>query len=180
MDRQQVVGDIANFGQEQSALSIIFRELVAQQLGISASDGECLAYIAESGLVTAGDLARFTGLTTGAITGVIRRLEIAGLVKAERDSMDRRKVVVRPQNDRLKQSERLYASYTKAVFDQIYSNYSLNELKTIAGYYRKMVEVLKEEIRKLNGSPSVDSLRMEGRGGPELVVPGGKGRPSEG
>jgi MarR family transcriptional regulator, organic hydroperoxide resistance regulator len=161
MDRQRVIEDIANFGQEQSALSTIFREMVAQQLGISASDGECLAFIVESRLVTAGDLARFTGLTTGAITGVIRRLEKAGLAKAERDPTDRRKVVVKPQIERLGQGERLYASYVKASFDRVYSKYSLNELKTIADYHRKMAEVLREEIKKLKGSLSTENPPMK-------------------
>src|SRR6266513_2056630 len=79
---------------EAAAKSATFNQSVAERLGISVSDLECLDVIKLQGTVTAGDLAAATGLTTGAITGVIDRLEKAGFAQRKRDQIDRRKVLV--------------------------------------------------------------------------------------
>jgi len=78
-----------------SAQGVLFSQLVARRLGISSTDLECLDVIALRGPVTAGQLAVATGLTTGAVTGVIDRLERSGFARRERDESDRRKVLVR-------------------------------------------------------------------------------------
>jgi DNA-binding MarR family transcriptional regulator len=80
---------------EASGLGVVFSAAAADRVGISARDLECLDFIVMKGRVTAGELAALTGLTTGAVTGLIDRLEKAGLAKRERDERDRRKVHVR-------------------------------------------------------------------------------------
>ena len=77
-----------------SAQGVMFGQTVANVAGISGSDLECLDFLNLEGRVTAGRLAEVTGLTTGAITGVVDRLEKAGLVRRERDETDRRKVFI--------------------------------------------------------------------------------------
>ena len=79
---------------EGSALGILYGSTVARILGISSGDLECLDFVANHQPVTAGALAGETGLTTGAITGVIDRLEKAGFVQRVRPESDRRKVLV--------------------------------------------------------------------------------------
>ena len=79
---------------EGSALGILYSSSVARTLGISPGDLECLDFVATHQPVTAGALAGATGLTTGAITGVIDRLEKAGFVQRIRTDSDRRKVLV--------------------------------------------------------------------------------------
>ncbi|WP_198164793.1 MarR family winged helix-turn-helix transcriptional regulator [Rhodoplanes sp. Z2-YC6860] len=80
-----------------SGQGVIYSQMVAERLGVSSSDLECLDFIVTRGPQTAGDLAEATGLTTGAITGVIDRLEQAGFARRERDADDRRKVLVKFQ-----------------------------------------------------------------------------------
>jgi DNA-binding MarR family transcriptional regulator len=77
-----------------SGLGVLYSQAVAARLGVNSTDLECLDHIAR-GPVTAGALAQATGLTTGAITGVIDRLEREGLARRESDPDDRRKVLVR-------------------------------------------------------------------------------------
>src|SRR3569832_2178810 len=77
-----------------SAQGVIFGQTVADVAGISGSDLECMDFLNLEGRVTAGRLAEVTGLTTGAITGVVDRLEKAGLVRRARDDADRRKVLI--------------------------------------------------------------------------------------
>ena len=71
-----------------------FDNLAAQRLGVNLTDLHCLSIIESRGGVTAGELAAEAGLTSGAITGVVDRLERAGYARRERDSDDRRRVAI--------------------------------------------------------------------------------------
>src|SRR3954452_17871332 len=83
-------------GRELSTRTIVFHQTIADCLGIAATDHKCLGFIVEADHpVTAGELATMTGLTTGAITAVIDRLEAAKLASRECDPHDRRRVVVK-------------------------------------------------------------------------------------
>ncbi|WP_448700737.1 MarR family winged helix-turn-helix transcriptional regulator [Mucilaginibacter sp. AW1-3] len=74
--------------------TLLFQHLVAKSIGLNVTDAECIDFLQEMGPSTAGNLAKATGLTTGAITNVIDRLEKAGFVKRSHDPVDRRKVIV--------------------------------------------------------------------------------------
>src|SRR6202171_2003739 len=92
--RAALMQELEHAVRRSSALGVIFGQTVASRAGISSSDLECLDFLNLEGRVTAGRLAEVTGLTTGAITGVVDRLEKAGLVRRERDDHDRRKVFI--------------------------------------------------------------------------------------
>ena len=92
--RAALMQELEHAVRRSSALGVIFGQTVASRAGISSSDLECLDFLNLEGRVTAGRLAEVTGLTTGAITGVVDRLEKAGLVRRERDGHDRRKVFI--------------------------------------------------------------------------------------
>src|SRR5260221_13536695 len=77
-----------------SGQGVLYSQAVAGRLGMNSTDLECLDHISR-GPVTAGRLAELTGLTTGAITGVIDRLERARLARRERDPCDPPKTPVR-------------------------------------------------------------------------------------
>jgi DNA-binding MarR family transcriptional regulator len=92
--RAALMEELEHAVRRSSAQGVIFGQTVASRVGISSSDLECLDFLNLEGRVTAGRLAEVTGLTTGAITGVVDRLEKAGLVRRERDDHDRRKVFI--------------------------------------------------------------------------------------
>src|SRR5688572_19438670 len=77
-----------------STATILFHAAVADRLGINVTDVKCYSLLRQRGAMTAGELSEKTGLTTGAITGVVDRLEKAGLVQRRRDAHDRRRVIV--------------------------------------------------------------------------------------
>src|SRR6266567_8630524 len=85
----------ANLGRQLSQATVLFHAQIAEHVGLSATDHKCLdlAVQAERPL-TAGQIADLSGLSTGAVTGVIDRLERAGFVRRVRDPHDRRKVLV--------------------------------------------------------------------------------------
>src|SRR5580698_4319814 len=88
-------------GRDFIAAVVVFHDLVGRCLGVSATDRKCLDLLSR-GPVTAGELARFTGLTTGAVTGIIDRLVKAGYAERISDPEDRRRVLVaRKPNSRL-------------------------------------------------------------------------------
>src|SRR5581483_9676127 len=71
-----------------------FDALAAQRLGVSESDLRCLNIVENAGGISAGELAIEAGLTAGAVTGVIDRLERAGYARRIPDPADRRRVTV--------------------------------------------------------------------------------------
>ena len=81
-------------GREFSTAIVMFHEAVGRLMGLSAVERKCIDVLRRLGPVTAGTIAEHTGLTTGAVTGLMDRLEKAGYVRRERDPNDRRKVVV--------------------------------------------------------------------------------------
>lgn len=131
--------------------TVLFKQALAEQLGISASDLECLDLLAETGPVTAGGLAEHTGLTTAAATGIIDRLERGRFVQRTRDPNDRRKVVVQLLPDRIPEVGRLYASLGHAI-DQLRSRYSDEEQALLLDFATRVNRLFEEETLKLRGS----------------------------
>ena len=119
-----------------SAQGVLYSATVAGRLGLASSDLECLDIITMSGPVTAGRLAEATGLTSGAITGVIDRLEHAGLARRERDTVDRRKVLVRALPASLRRLAPLYAPMQRAG-DESLAPYSEPELALLLGFLER-------------------------------------------
>lgn len=93
--REQLMHELMLALRDASAQGVLYSQAVASQIGISSSDLECLDVIVMRGPITAGGIAAATGLTGGAVTGLIDRLEQAKLVRREHDPDDRRKVMVR-------------------------------------------------------------------------------------
>lgn len=79
---------------EMSGQSTVLSEAIARHVGLSPSDLEVLGAIAQHGPLTAGQLGELTGLSAAAVTGLIDRLERAGVAVRRADSSDRRRVLV--------------------------------------------------------------------------------------
>jgi len=149
--RQQLLKRVGmELGRELSAQTIFFHEIVARKLGLNATDTRCLDLIARSGEndVTAGDLSRATGLTTGAVTGILDRLEKAGMVERVRDANDRRKVTVRPIPEAML---RVGAYYDRlgAAMAKLASSYRTQDLQLIQEFLEKNLTILKAQVAEL-------------------------------
>lgn len=119
-----------------SAQGVLFGQTVADVAGMSGSDLDCMDFLNLEGRITAGRLAELTGLTTGAITGVIDRLEKAGLVRRERDDVDRRKVFIVTVPENVARIARLYAPMQEAMH-KLWSTYSDAELHLLLRFTRE-------------------------------------------
>jgi DNA-binding MarR family transcriptional regulator len=136
------------------SLMQLMGQAAADRIGINATDLNCLNILSFSGHMTAGELARATGLTTASITGVIDRLEEAGYVSRERDPHDRRRVVVTLSLD---QAMRNVASVFLPVmrdWRELATRYSDDELRVIVDFYTRMEQVFRNHLIR---------LRTEGR-----------------
>jgi len=137
-------------GRELSTTSIFFHQSIAGKLGLNVTDTRCFEWMSRysQGPLTAGDLARATGLTTGAVTGILDRLEKAGLVERYRNAIDRRKVFVRPQPEALQRVGRLYEGLAAASLKHA-SHYSTKELELIKDYLEGSLQILRDQSSNL-------------------------------
>src|SRR6476469_9035610 len=106
--RDLIEGLIAAFrasGNQDSA----FDNLAADRLGVNRTDLHCLKAIENAGGLTAGELATEVGLTSGAVTGVIDRLERATFARRVPDPADRRRVKVEVTPEFYARAERIWA-----------------------------------------------------------------------
>src|SRR5947199_9028498 len=96
---------------------IAFHQAGARRLGMTAAERKCAGMIADLGEATPKQLAEMTGLSTGAITGIVDRLERAGYAEREPNPKDRRSVTIRARNtERLaKANLPIFASPTEAM-----------------------------------------------------------------
>src|SRR5437867_3560411 len=92
--RQQALAELNREMRGWQADQELFDSLVIELSGLNRTDWRCLDILGTRGPMTAGQLATGVRLTTGAVTGVLDRLEAAGLVRRTRDTHDRRRVIV--------------------------------------------------------------------------------------
>jgi len=138
-----------NMGAREYGIStVLFRHAVAEILGVNVTDMECLALIFFKGLATPSELARYTGLTSGATTAMLDRLEKAHLIERRPNPQDRRGTLIVLTNERTEEVGAMFASGREAI-DGLTSSYSESELETIADYFRRLVIVWEEEREKL-------------------------------
>lgn len=131
-------------GRELSTAVVMFHEAVGAHLGVSAGDQRALALIGRHGPLSAGDLAERTGLTPGAVTGMIDRLERAGLAQRDPDPQDRRRVLITATANQ----PNVFGDLAKAM-NELTTRYDEKELKTIADYLTRTITILHDQTRKL-------------------------------
>ncbi len=149
-EKSGLIDDLQQAGRRLSLATILFHQAVADRLGLNPTDHKCIDLLASAGSTTAGELAEATGLTTGAITGVIDRLEAAGFVRREDDPSDRRRVIIRVIPGRYRDIARLFEPFGKAVAE-LGARYSARELATIVDFMTRSGLVLREatlDLRK--------------------------------
>jgi DNA-binding MarR family transcriptional regulator len=127
------------------AQSVLLSDTVAKLVGANPTDLECLDLLGLGGPTTAGRLAAHTGLTTGATTAVIDRLERAGFARRLRSKEDRRSVLVEALPDRLRQIAALYEPLAVAVA-RLNEEYGDRQLAVIVDYLARAVTLGAEHV----------------------------------
>lgn len=140
----------ADLGWELSTAVVLFHEAIARRLGLSAVDHKALGLITRAGSLTAGELAQQTGLSPGAVTGLIDRLEDVGYVQRQRDPADRRRVAITPVPGRRPDLSEIFADLTEAM-NAVIDKYDDRQALAIHDYVVNTIAVLKEQTRRLSG-----------------------------
>jgi DNA-binding MarR family transcriptional regulator len=109
--REELAGEIlGSLARRHSTATVLFHHALADRLGLGPTDHKCLDLLHDRGPMTGSELAAITGLTSGAITGVVARLERRGMLVREPHPRDRRKQVLRPTATAIRQVEDAFAA----------------------------------------------------------------------
>jgi DNA-binding MarR family transcriptional regulator len=146
--RASLLDELQFLGQMMSSETALFHNAAAAKNGLSITESKTISALMQEGPMTAGDLAKRLSLTTGAVTGVIDRLEAAGFARRTADPNDRRKVVVNLNAKKLKRLGKTYESMGET-FQRVLGQYSTAELRFLVQYFEKAIALTREEIAKL-------------------------------
>jgi DNA-binding MarR family transcriptional regulator len=138
---QQLRSEIMGYFGAASA----FDERVAEKMKLSRTDLRCLHLIERLEPLTAGQLAEESGLSTGAVTFLLDRLEEAGLVKRRRDTDDRRRVwveLVPSAHTRIQQMQAPIAQEMRAVAQR----FKAEELAVVRDFMKEIKQVFEHQI----------------------------------
>jgi DNA-binding MarR family transcriptional regulator len=154
--RRELLNRLWDLGRSTSTQTVFLHQAIAQSVGLNATDTKCIDLILShpDGSMTAGSLSGMTGLTTGAITHILDRLEKRQFIERGRDNRDRRKVLIRVRPDSLEPLIPKYEGIGKA-YMSLAERYGDKELQTICDYLERASEVSKRELANLiaaNGS----------------------------
>lgn len=133
-----------------------FDDAAIHLLGIHRTDLRCMDILGMQAPLTAGELAEASGLTTGAVTAVIDRMELAGWVRRLRDYADRRKVLVEPTEKAFRESGAIWGPMGKD-FEALLARYTTEELRLILDYLRRSADLEARHlarVRELTARPA--------------------------
>jgi DNA-binding MarR family transcriptional regulator len=141
------INRIRKLSQQYAYDSIKMHETIAQKAGLSGTDHKYLGFLIVKGQMTAGELSTLTGLTTGAVTGLIDRFEKKKLVKRQFAKDDRRKVIIEPNiKNIMALLEPLFTEFGKKS-EELIGSFSAKEVRTIEAYLLRSIEIMSETTR---------------------------------
>ena len=150
-ERQRLEGEFLLAMRRNGSIMQLLGQMSAERIGINVTDLNCLNIVALTGPMTAGELARATGLTTASITGVLDRLEDGGFVRRERDPKDRRRVIVTLNpGPGLREIEPTFGPLVRAWRDAA-AGYSDEELRLLLDFQRRFEGIVRDQLARLRG-----------------------------
>jgi DNA-binding MarR family transcriptional regulator len=141
----ELISEFRAAGNQDSA----FDNLAADRLGLNRTDLHCINIIENSGGLTAGELAGEAGLTTGAVTGVIDRLERAGYARRVTDPADRRRVKLEVTQKFYARAERIWGPVAADWASRLGGRFTAEELEQALEFLRTTNELSREHIERL-------------------------------
>jgi DNA-binding MarR family transcriptional regulator len=146
--RAALLAEIFSHVRASQRLTDSIDETVGKLLGTSRSDGHCMDLLDEHGQMTAGMLAEETGLSTGAITAVLDRLEQLGYVERVRDTQDRRRVLVELTPEAKRAAWELYGPMAETG-TQLAERYSVQQLEAILDFVSAGRKLSEQHLARL-------------------------------
>lgn len=161
--RQETLELLARVGREHSDATVLFHSRVASFLDLHPTDYKTVGVLERLGPLSAGDIARHTGLATASVTNLIDRLERKGFARRVADRRDRRRVLVEARVERVNASRQAFRSPSQSLA-RLFARYSDADLRVIADFLDRNAARLRAETVKLRsphprrrGFPKEDS-----------------------
>ena len=153
--RDELRAELLQSARRVGSQAALFSLAVADRLGLAGTDVECLDRLLVEGTLTVGRLAELTGLTTGAATRMVDRLEQAGYVSRVPDPSDRRRVLVEPVPGVGDKLGAMHDSLRRAQME-IFDRYDESQLRLLGGFLHELDGTLLDETAKMR-NPSEQS-----------------------
>ncbi|MCH8536054.1 MAG: MarR family transcriptional regulator [Flavobacteriaceae bacterium] len=145
-----IVDKFRTASRQYSDASIFMHEAIARKAGLSGTDHKYLGLILQHKELTAGDISKLTGLTTGAVTGLIDRLEKKKLLKRQFTKDDRRKVIIIPNAENsMKLLQPIFSELQQKTADLI-ASFSEKEIQIIERYLKEATAIMNETTDNLS------------------------------
>ena len=147
--RDDVLSEVAEELRLSGVTNDIADQVLADHLGLNRTDTRCLDIIERLDGVSAGRLASEAGLSTGAVTTVLDRLERAGYARRVQDPGDRRRVLVELTPAARRELQELYAPLVDATMRQL-EGYTTDEVSLVRDFMRdnrRLNEAHAERVR---------------------------------
>jgi DNA-binding MarR family transcriptional regulator len=144
---------IAVFDREarrMGSMATLHNHAVADAVGLHATDQECIDLLDWTGPLTAGEIGAHLGLSSGAVTGLIDRLEAGGWVRRERDARDRRRVIVHLSAERGAELWDLYQPLADAI-DRYRDALSSRDLRVVVEFLEFANETIADATNHVRG-----------------------------
>ena len=149
MNAERIVS-VRRLSQQYSYSTIQLHEAVGRKAGLTGTDHKYLGFLIQKGQMTAGELSRMTGLTTGSVTGLIDRLEEKKFVNRRYIQDDRRKVIIEPNTRYIMEIfDPLYKEF-RSKTEKLISSFSSQEIKIIEMFLTKATQLADQTTEKLN------------------------------
>lgn len=147
--RAQMVSDLDWRLRTFTTSAVLAANSIAQKVGMGANDLKCAEILIRLGPMSAGKLGELAGLTTGAITGIVDRLEQAGWARRGSDPNDRRRVIIYPGPQDTARMEGLYEAYMKSL-TELLESYSNSELMMLTEFINRLTQLNYEQAGQSN------------------------------
>jgi len=129
----------------------LYRNMIFEKLGINVTDMECLGFLFSKRIATPTELAQYTGLSSGATTAMLDRLEKGEFIERRPNPDDRRGTLIVLAKSGSDKVVPWFAPVGKAQ-EELISNYSEKELQLISGFFERYAKIWEQERQKLQGS----------------------------
>jgi DNA-binding MarR family transcriptional regulator len=163
--REELLRELELENRRSNVEGLSYLQAVAERSGMNLTDLQCINILALTGPISAGQLGEEMGLTTGAITGVVNRLEKSGYVRREKDPGDARRVVIQPVSEELERMGAVYSgSREKRALNALFSDYDDRDLAIFLEVVRNSNAAKREETARIRAT-------SEGGEGGEFSAP---------
>jgi len=129
----------------------LYRNMIFEKLGINGTDMECLGFLLSKRISTPTELAKYTGISSGATTAMLDRLEKGGFIERRPNPDDRRGTLIVLAKSGAGRVAPWYAPVGKAQ-EELILNYSEDELQLISGFFECYAKIWEQERKKIEKS----------------------------